>query len=80
MRRIDAVLGDPVSGRIFQPIRDPEHGTVHVTGVPFQSSTSPIAEPFPSPALGEHGRAVLAEWLGLGDDEVTRLEASGALV
>jgi CoA:oxalate CoA-transferase len=32
------------------------------------------------PRRGEHHRAVLADWLGEGPDEVTRLESMGALV
>jgi crotonobetainyl-CoA:carnitine CoA-transferase CaiB-like acyl-CoA transferase len=50
-----------------------------VTGLPFTFGRSALAPAKPAPHLGEHTRAVLAEWAGFTDAEITALEAQGVL-
>jgi crotonobetainyl-CoA:carnitine CoA-transferase CaiB-like acyl-CoA transferase len=38
-----------------------------------------MVDPVAAPELGEHSRQVLAEWLGLGDAELEKLETQGIL-
>jgi crotonobetainyl-CoA:carnitine CoA-transferase CaiB-like acyl-CoA transferase len=56
-----------------------EPGTRVVTA-PYRSEHAPIGVQGRAPRHGEHTRAVLAELLGLGDDELDALAKSGAIV
>ena len=47
--------------------------------LPFRLSETPMVDPVAAPELGEHSRQVLAEWLGLGDAELEKLETQGVL-
>jgi len=64
---------------IFFELDHPVIGEARFEGVPF-TSTSFAADHWRSaPLLGEDNRYVFGELLGLGDDEVTELEATGVL-
>lgn len=52
--------------------------TYKVPGSPFKLSESSVIED-PPPGLGEHGREVFAEWVGLHGSKIEALEESGAL-
>ncbi|MHB8574848.1 MAG: CaiB/BaiF CoA transferase family protein [Dehalococcoidia bacterium] len=58
-------------------VEHPEAGTWPQTGVPWQFSRTPVAVTRPSPALGQHSREVLAEFLGVTDAEYEVLVAAG---
>ena len=45
---------------------------LHMTGVQSSMWT-------PCPALGEHNKEILGEWLGMSEKEVERLQADGIL-
>ena len=45
----------------------------------FRLSDAPARYPRSAPLLGEHNREVLADFLGYGDAEIERLEASGGV-
>jgi len=50
-----------------------------VAGAPFHSDRTTVGVRGPAPRFAQHTRAVLAERLGLSDDELTQLERDGAI-
>jgi crotonobetainyl-CoA:carnitine CoA-transferase CaiB-like acyl-CoA transferase len=62
-----------------RPVEQPALGSIMLEGPAFMSSDMPIADVGPSPMLGEHTRAICKDVLGMGDDEIETLIASGAL-
>ena len=52
---------------------------VPVVAFPGKLSATPAEYRTPPPRIGEQGREVLTDWLGLGEDELDALEAAGAL-
>jgi len=56
----------------------PELGRIVMPGNPLQLSDSRVAVG-PAPALGEHTERVLAELLGLPEEERRRLREAGAI-
>jgi crotonobetainyl-CoA:carnitine CoA-transferase CaiB-like acyl-CoA transferase len=56
----------------------PVAGTVPTVRSPIRMSGTPVVHRDPPPALGQHSRDVLAEVLGMGDEEIEALRASGA--
>lgn len=79
MRRIKDIIDSPDSGRVFQPMADPNRGPTLATAVPFTFSRSNLAPLWPAPSLGEHTREVLDDWLGVTDSEFADLEKQGML-
>ncbi len=75
VRLPDEVLADPVlRARSFvESVTHPEAGTHDMVGVPWRFSRTPARVTRPSPMLGEHSREVLAEFLGVTDDEYEAL-------
>ena len=61
-------------------VDDRRGGTFAVPQAPWRFSDTPASVAGPPAWRGEHNRLVCAELLGLGDDDVDRLEAEGALV
>ena len=57
----------------------PRAGKVHVVGVPIRLSQTPGSVRTPSPALGEHTDAVLADILGMSASDIDALRAAGGL-
>jgi crotonobetainyl-CoA:carnitine CoA-transferase CaiB-like acyl-CoA transferase len=53
-------------------------GWVPNVRLPIQYSETPLVDPRPAPAVGEHTREILSE-LGYDDEQVNRLRGSGAL-
>jgi len=60
-------------------LQHPSAGEIQVTGFPFGLSETPCAPTLPPPLLGEHSGSVLSELLGLSEDGVAQLRASGAV-
>jgi benzylsuccinate CoA-transferase BbsF subunit len=68
-----------VHRRAFRLLEHPEIGQHSVPGPSFVLPATPDRVECPAPLLGQHNREVLCGILGLGEDEVARLEAEGAL-
>jgi len=58
----------------------PEAGARPEPGAAIRLDATPATYRRPAPLLGEHGRAVLADWLGADEAEIAHLEAIGVLV
>lgn len=56
-----------------------EFGLEHHVANPTRMSRTEIRTAGSAPCLGAHTHEVLQEWLGLGDDDIDRLESNGAL-
>jgi len=68
-----------VHRRAFRVLEHPEIGPHSVPGPSFVLPASPDRVECAAPLLGQHNREVLCGILGLGEDDVARLEAEGAL-
>ena len=55
------------------------HGETVVEGPRYILSETPVEPPRPAPQYGEHNELILRDVLGLSDDEIAALAASGAL-
>ena len=63
----------------FLPVEHPELGSVPIESSRLRLSRTPARTPTHGPMYGEHNEQVLRELLGLRDDEIVELAASGAL-
>jgi crotonobetainyl-CoA:carnitine CoA-transferase CaiB-like acyl-CoA transferase len=73
------VLADPqVEANGYAP-RHPEHPTARIAANPVQFDDEPMSVRRRAPRVGEHTVSVLRD-LGVGDDDVERLLAAGAVV
>jgi crotonobetainyl-CoA:carnitine CoA-transferase CaiB-like acyl-CoA transferase len=59
--------------RFFVDVNQPGLGELRMPGAPFKMSATPARFHRPAPALGEHTAEVLADLLGLGDEDVKGL-------
>jgi crotonobetainyl-CoA:carnitine CoA-transferase CaiB-like acyl-CoA transferase len=78
---IDAVIAHPqvaARGGLVESTH-PVAGTIRMTAPPVRLSETPGDVRAPAPLLGEHTEQVLRERLGIGDDEIARLRAAGAI-
>ena len=60
-------------------VDDHAGGLRGVVRMPYRFSDAECDVRGPAPARGQHNRDVLTDWLGLSDDQLVELEASGAL-
>jgi benzylsuccinate CoA-transferase BbsF subunit len=58
-------------------VQHPETGAERHVANPLRMTRTPVRHAGAAPRLGEHGEAVLRDWLGIGADEVARLVAKG---
>ncbi len=66
---------------MVRTVADPVFGDLDVTGLPAKFGAAPPPETEPIPAsLGQHNAEVLAEVLGLSDDDIDRLADRGVLM
>lgn len=63
----------------LQEVNHPSVGPVRVVRSPVRLSKTPAKAPEPSPVHGQHTREVLRDVLGLGPEEIAKLEAAGVL-
>lgn len=64
---------------LYDPVEHPVVGPIHVPGLPYRWRSVESWTRFRSPLLGEHNRAVLGGLLGVSNEELARLEASGVI-
>jgi crotonobetainyl-CoA:carnitine CoA-transferase CaiB-like acyl-CoA transferase len=76
VRDLGEVVTDPHLHErgMLQDIEHPDLGPLTVPHSPLRYEGTPRLPLEPSPRLGEHTAEVLAEWLGLGQDEIDELE------
>ena len=65
---------------MMAPVSHPTFGEVRLVNTPVKLSRTPGGIRGSSPAMGAHARDVLAELLGMGEDEVAALVRAGVLV
>jgi crotonobetainyl-CoA:carnitine CoA-transferase CaiB-like acyl-CoA transferase len=63
----------------YVTIEHQDAGTFPFPGFPAQLSATPASFRRPAPGLGEHNREVFSEMLGLSDEELATLYASGVI-
>lgn len=63
----------------FVEVDHPLIGKITLPGAPYKFSETPLAEPAPSPGLGEHNEYILTQYLGKSEEEVKRLSSEGVL-
>lgn len=78
---VDQVVQDPqlAARGMFTLIEHPRAGSLKVVGTPVKMSRSVPAVGGPCPDLGEHTQEVLAQLLGLSNDEIGDLRRQGAI-
>lgn len=64
--------------RIVSRLPHPKVGWVPNIASPIRYSDTPMADPRPAPAVGEHTLEILRDVLGYTDDKVERLQGAGA--
>ena len=77
VRDLDEVVNDEHmhARRALEWIEHPLYGRMCLPNSPLRFEGVEPMEITPSAALGADNRAVYGDWLGLGDDEITRLQA-----
>src|SRR5437879_7069955 len=68
-----------VARHFFQTVDHPLAGAVSLPGIGMRSSALDVAYRAAAPTIGQHTDDVLRGILGLGDDELARLRADGAI-
>jgi 2-methylfumaryl-CoA isomerase len=63
---------------LFTPLQQPRIGEYLAAGLPL-SINGDYPKAVAAPALGDDTAGVLAEWLGLSDDDIAALTESGAV-
>jgi len=59
-------------------IPHPQTGWIPNVALPIRYSGTPVVDPVPAPAVGQHTNEVLRSILGYDDDRLTRLAEAGA--
>ena len=74
VRFIEELFDDPqvAANGLVAEFEHSQEGTVRMVGPMAKFSATPLPDPGPSPALGEHSKATL-EWLGYTADEIRAL-------
>ncbi|HEY7294260.1 MAG TPA: CoA transferase, partial [Dehalococcoidia bacterium] len=82
VQRSSDLLNDPqlAHRRYFRPLEHPEMGMVPYEGHQFRIRGYDSGPRRPAPCLGEHTVEVLRDLLGMTDEEIAEVAASGALV
>jgi CoA:oxalate CoA-transferase len=81
VRTTETVLASPTlqARDVVATVDDHAGGTRGVIRMPYRFSAASCDVRGPGPSAGQHNREVLADWLGLLDDEINGLEAAHAL-
>ncbi len=65
--------------QFFVEVDHPVMGKVTLPGAPYKFSETLLAEPTPSPGLGEHNEYILRRYLGKTEQEIKLLSSDGVL-
>ncbi len=81
IQNIEELVRDPhlKSRKFFVEVEHPVIGKVTLPGTPYKFSETPLAEPRPSPGVGEHNHYILRHFLGKSEEEIERLYTEGVL-
>ena len=81
VQTIDQVFNDPqvIHRGMIAEIEHPSAGKVKMAGIPLKFSATPASLRLPPPRLGEHSSEVLAEWLGMSQQEIAALRGKGVV-
>jgi crotonobetainyl-CoA:carnitine CoA-transferase CaiB-like acyl-CoA transferase len=82
IRRFDEIVSDAQCAvrNIFPNMAAIGDGEVRVVSTPIKSSTEPPPVLTRAPALGQHTKQILSEWLGIGEAELCALQSAGVIV
>lgn len=76
----EALASAEVAARgLVERIPHPQAGWVPNIRMPMVFSDTPLADPVPAPAVGEHSAEILRSHLGLDDAQITELEREGVV-
>ena len=83
VNKLDQVFADPqVQARemdLTMPYPGSDMGTVNLVGSPIKMSRTPVSYRFPPPTLGQQTQQVLNDLLGMKDEEIDHLRATGVV-
>ncbi len=81
VRDVSEVMHDPhMHGRgMLQTVDHPDLGSVVLPTTPLRLHETAVAEPTPSPRLGQHNAEVYGGWLGLSVAEIEGLKRDGVI-
>jgi crotonobetainyl-CoA:carnitine CoA-transferase CaiB-like acyl-CoA transferase len=81
IRRLDEVVNAPQSAAraMFPFINDASSGPLQVVGAPIKFSETPGIVSAGAPALGQHTRESLFEWLEMDESELDQLRSAGVI-
>ena len=77
----EEMMQDPqlVARSFFTQVDHPTVGTLPAMGAPFKMTETPLQNPGPSPALGQHNFEVLSADLGYSLEEIAQLKTRGVI-
>lgn len=80
LRTVEDAIRSPEARerQLITRIPHPDMGWVPNMALPIRYSRTPLADPIPAPSVGQHTAQVLADWLGMTDDQLTKLDDVGA--
>lgn len=81
VRTIREAMSSPeaTERRLVTRIPHPAVGWIPNVSLPIRMSETPLADPVPAPALGEHTFEVLEQYLDIGEEQAKALAALGAI-
>jgi formyl-CoA transferase/CoA:oxalate CoA-transferase len=81
VRNVTEALADPqlAAREMIVPLEHLTAGPIRVLGTPLKLSATPAAVRTPPPSLGQHTAAILAQDLGLSDQDIDSLRTDGAI-
>lgn len=78
-RDVPAGFADPAAAALLAPVPHAQIGETPDMPSPMLLEGTPARTPEGAPLLGQHGPAVLAEWLGYSAGQVDAIRAAGAM-
>ena len=77
----EEVMKDPQFAHrdFFVDLEHPVMGELRMPGAPFEMGSTPWQSGGPAPSVGQHNHDVLADVLGLNDEQLSRLRSEGII-